>query len=187
MCAAKTNWSTELQYIVPKRHILQAYTCLIEFCECQQGHRKQRNLTDVLHAEQWSAAMLYPYLLKWNIFPTWFFYSASSCSHIVTNRWAVPVWLIRPVHRTGNPNSPPGNEGLTAHKGHWAQVPGKLTRAAISVLLKWLSTFPYLPPQTVVTSSCSVSLEENVLPGFAELTTLLWTDRLLLLVKAKIR
>lgn len=133
MSAAKTNGSTELQYTVPKRNILLAYICLIEFCECQQGHRKQRNLTDVLHAGQWSTAMLYPYLLKWNIFPTWFFYSASSCFHIVTNIWAVPVWLMRPAHRTGYPNSPSGNVGLTGHKGHWAQVPVKLIRAALSV------------------------------------------------------
>lgn len=82
MCAAKTSGSTELQYTVPKRNILLACTCLIEFWECQQGHSKQRNLTDVLHAEQWSTAMLYPYLLEWNIFPARFFYSASSCLHI---------------------------------------------------------------------------------------------------------
>lgn len=85
------------------------------------------------------------------------------------------------------PNSPPGSMGLTAHKGHWAQELVKLTTAAISVLLKWLSAFPYLPPQTVVTSSCSASLEDNLSAAFAVLTTLLGTDRLLLLVQVKMQ
>lgn len=179
MSAAKTSGRTELQYTVAKSNILLAYTCLTECCECQQEHRKQRNLTDVLHTEQWSTAMLYPYLLKWNIFPTWFFYSASSCFHIITNMWAVPVWSGQLTRLVGWDCWQGGTDST--------QSAPEVNKSSPRCILKWLSTFPFLPPQTVVTSSCSASLEENVSPGFAVLTTLLWTDRLLLLFQAKIQ